>query len=152
MTVTTCHTAAMTHIGERIREAREARGMTQAELAKKIGAPSPSITKQFEHRATLPSRASVYTERIEHVLGIVLDEKADRNRPYDPPVSEAPSALLMDELSRRPDSDALFVAEFARRLGVASAEGQAAGQGTVAPFGVRRMSTSDDGQGRTGDG
>ncbi len=60
--------------GERIRQAREARGWKQADLGAKVNERASVIAK-LESRATVPTDAMI--PKIERVLGIRLREKVE---------------------------------------------------------------------------
>lgn len=68
--MTLSHGPAMT-IGERIKEAREAKGWSQARLAKEIGASDASTIGQAERRASGPGRDNL--AKIATALGVSAD-------------------------------------------------------------------------------
>jgi len=69
-------------IGKRIKERRIELGMTQKELAKKVGCDDDSILRwEKEVSKSLP----IYVEKLEKVLGISLKEVSDESSNNAPP-------------------------------------------------------------------
>ena len=76
-------------IGERIRKARLARGLTQAELGKKIGVSQRMVT-YYEVRGVSPTPELLV--KLAHVLGIPVEELVGQKPGTNPP-SEAPESV-----------------------------------------------------------
>ena len=93
-------------LGERLRRARTARGLSLRAIARRIGV-SPSLISQVETGRAKPSVSTLYALAAE--LGISLDELMFMDAP--PPVAEddagpAPAAPIPDDPVQRADSRA----------------------------------------------
>jgi transcriptional regulator with XRE-family HTH domain len=75
-------------VGDRLREAREHLGMTQAELAAKLGVHVATVTL-WENRKNRRKVATKYIQKIAKVLNIrvseLLGEGAEQTIPEPPP-------------------------------------------------------------------
>ncbi len=77
----------MTGVGERIRKGRQMNGLTQSQLASKLGCSINTISR-WEHDRNLPSKKDM--EKISSILGI--DIEADEE------LSVHPSELASEDL------------------------------------------------------
>jgi ribosome-binding protein aMBF1 (putative translation factor) len=68
-------------LGERLKKARERRGLTQSALAEKVGCAEFSILR-WEKGVTRP--LDIYLKKLEKVLGIDLKEGNDEAEIKDP--------------------------------------------------------------------
>lgn len=88
-------------IGERIKELRKARGITQLQLAKTIGVEQSSIGKYEGKEGIIPS--DDIKIRIADYFGVSLDYLFGRNKPHDVQLSPAESKLVADFRSLSPE-------------------------------------------------
>jgi transcriptional regulator with XRE-family HTH domain len=66
--------------GNRLRELREARGLSQEELADKVGSSEPQIWR-YEHNKGNPTKDVL--ERLADFFGVSVDELLGRDRSND---------------------------------------------------------------------
>lgn len=96
--------AANTDVGPRLRARRVERGMSQRELARRLGL-SPSLISQIEKGQSRPSVSTLYGMVSE--LDLSLDELFLSRLPPDPPTDDAmpmsPAAALLVSLSASED-------------------------------------------------
>lgn len=74
------------HIGQFLKEKREAKGMTQAQVAEKLGYGSPQFISNIERGISrvpiksLKSFMEVYELNAEQVIDLLLEEKREQLR------------------------------------------------------------------------
>lgn len=88
-------------IGERIKELRKARGITQVQLAKIIGIEQSSVGKYEGKDAISPS--DDIKIRIADYFGVSLDYLVGRDKPNDLQLSPAESKLISDFRTLSPE-------------------------------------------------
>lgn len=97
--------AANTDVGPRLRARRVERGMSQRELARRLGL-SPSLISQIEKGQSRPSVSTLYGMVSE--LDLSLDELFLSRVPQDPPADDgvptSPAAAMLVSLSASEDA------------------------------------------------
>ena len=97
----------MRDLGERIRELRKARGLTQNELAERLGVTQALIASYESARRSVPLRKLV---QLTEVLGVSIEEvvgQAAPRRRKPGPASQLERKLM--ELEKLPRSEQQFV-------------------------------------------